>query len=40
MATKAAECMGGGFQSSTAPLCHKAAVLVPFGTKAVLPGGP
>lgn len=37
MATKGAECLGGGFQSSPAPLCHKAAVLVPFGTQAALP---
>lgn len=37
MVTKGAECQGGGFQSSPARLCHKAAVLVPFGTQAVLP---
>lgn len=41
MATTGAECLGGGFQSSPAPLYHEAAVLVPFGTQAVLPeGGP
>lgn len=41
MAPKGGKCLAGGFQSSPMPLCHKAAVLVPFGTQAVLPeGGP
>lgn len=37
MAPKSAEHLAGGFQSSPTPLYHKAAVLVPFGTLAVLP---
>lgn len=37
MAPKGDKYLAGGFHSSPTPLYYKAAVLVPFGTQAVLP---